>query len=315
MLENIFYSTEIVAPVFIVMALGYFAKKVKIINEVFVEVTSKFVFNISLPVLIFMEISAIDISETIDFNEIIFIYGATIITYLLVWVGSIPFIKDPKDRSVFIQGSYRGNYAIIGLALIANLFGEQELGKASIILAFVLPLYNILAVIVLTVPMRKEKEQNILKIIKQIAVNPLIIAVVAAVPFSLLEIKIPSLLETTGNYIGDIALPLALIGIGGSLNFDHLKKVSMMAFTAAALKLTILPLVMTFAAYFFGFRANELGVLYILFSCPTAIVSFIMADAMGTNSKLAGNIILVSTLGSVFTIALGITILKSFALI
>lgn len=315
MLQNIFYTADIIAPVFLVMAIGYLAKKLKIINENFVDVTSKFVFTLSLPALIFIEISSIDLSEAFNFSEIIFIYAATISTYLLVWAASNPFIKDPKDKSVFIQGSYRSNYAIIGLAVVANLFGDGELGKASVILAFVLPLYNVLAVIVLTIPMRSEKKQNVKHTIKEILFNPLIIAVVLSIPFSLLRIKIPSLITTSVNYISDIALPLALIGIGGSLNFENLKKASRLAFTASALKLIVIPLVITFAAYLLGYTGNDLGILFILFSCPTAIVSFIMADAMGANSKLAGNIILVSTLGSVFTMAIGILILKSFGLI
>ena len=152
MFDNIVFTANIVAPVFLIIAVGYFAKKGKIINEVFVDVTSKFVFQVSLPVFIFLQISKLDLTQVFDVNQIIFITAGTFITYILIWIGTIPFIKGPADKGAFIQGAFRGNYAIVGLALIKNLFGNDALGKASLILAFLLPVYNILAVIVLVVP-------------------------------------------------------------------------------------------------------------------------------------------------------------------
>jgi len=140
--------------------------------------------------------------------------------------------------------------------------------------------------------------------------NPLILAVIFALPFSYYKIQIPEMFLTTGNYFSDLALPLALVGIGGSLNFENIKKASGLAFSASAIKIFIIPLVLTYTAYLFGFRGDDLGIMFVIFACPTAIVSFIMAEAMGANSKLAGNIVLISTVGSVFTFAIGIILLK-----
>lgn len=315
MIDNILFTANIVAPVFLIIALGYAAKKMRIINENFVDVTSKFVFSVSLPALVFMQIAEMDLSKTINFPQILFIYTGTITTFILIWLLSIPFIKDGRDRSVFIQGAFRSNFAIVGFAIISNLFGTAALGKAAIILAFILPLYNILAVIVLTVPLRQTNQLSFYPIIKEILLNPLIVAVIVGLPFSYFTIKLPSIIATTGNFLSDLALPLALIGIGGSLNLEQIKKASTLAFTSSIIKLILIPLILTTTAYFFGYRGIDLGIMFILFACPTAIVSFIMAEAMGANSKLAGNIILISTLGSVFTIAIGILILKTTGLI
>uniref|UniRef100_A0A7V2ZM04 AEC family transporter n=1 Tax=Ignavibacterium album TaxID=591197 RepID=A0A7V2ZM04_9BACT len=315
MLDNILFTANIVAPVFLIIALGYISKKMKIINENFVDVTSKFVFSVSLPTLVFMQISEMDLSKTINFPQIIFIYTGTIVTFILIWLISIPFIKDGKDRSVFIQGAFRSNFAIVGFAIISNLFGQSALGKAAIILAFILPLYNILAVIVLTVPLRHTNQLSFYPIIKEILLNPLIVAVIIGIPFSYFTIELPDIVLTTGSYLSDLALPLALIGIGGSLNIEQIRKASTLAFTSSIIKLVVIPLIMTIIAYLTGYRGTDLGIMFILFACPTAIVSFIMAEAMGANSKLAGNIILISTLGSVFTIALGILILKTTGLL
>jgi predicted permease len=312
--ENIIFTTNIVAPVFLIIAVGYFARRLKIINEVFVDVTSKFVFQVTLPVFIFLEISELDLSQVFNVDQILFITLSTIITYLLIWAGTIPFIKNPGDKSAFIQGAFRGNYAIVGLALISNLFGDVALGKATLILAFLLPVYNVLAVVVLTVPKHQGKI-NLKTIFLEIIFNPLILAVIFALPFSYFKIKLPQAFLSTGSYIADLALPLALVGIGSSLNMKNLKRASALAFSSSIIKIVVLPIVLTIIAFLLGYRNNDLGIMFIVFACPTAIASFVMADVMGANSKLAGNIIMITTLGSVFTIAIGILLLKSFGLI
>ena len=314
MFDNIIFTANIVAPVFLIIAVGYFAKKRKIINEVFVDVTSRFVFRISLPVFIFLEISTLDLSQVFEVEQIVFITSATFITYLLIWIGTIPYIKNAEDKSAFIQGSFRGNYAIVGLALISNLFGDDALGKATLILAFLLPVYNVLAVIVLTVP-KQQGKLNFKSMLIEILFNPLILAVIFALPFSFFKIRLPEMFISTGNYLADLALPLALVGIGGSLNIENLKRASTLAFSSSIIKIVVLPLILTFIAILLGYRHDDLGIMFIVFACPTAIASFVMADVMGANSKLAGNIIMITTLGSVFTISLGILLLKSFNLL
>jgi len=315
MIENIIFTGNVVAPVFLLIALGYFVKRINVINENFVDVTSKFVFTVSLPALVFINIAEIDLSTVIDFNQIIYIYAATIVTFFLIWILSIPFIKEAKNLSVFVQGAYRSNYAIVGFAIISKLFGDSALGKASIVLAFALPLYNILAVIILTVPFRKERKLNLKRTLIEIILNPLIVAVIVGLPFSYFKIEIPSVINSTLGFLAELALPLALVGIGGSLNLQNIKKASGLAFTSSAIKVVLIPLILTSGGYYFGYRGIDLGVMFILFACPTAIVSFIMAEAMGANSKLAGNIVLISTIASVFTIAAGIVILKELSLI
>lgn len=315
MIDNIIFTSNVVAPVFLLVALGYFVKKINVINENFVDVTSKFVYSVSLPALVFINIAEIDLSEAIDFNQIIYIYAATLFSFFIVWIFSIPFIKEGKNLSVFVQGAYRSNFAIVGFAIISKLFGSFALGKAAIVLAFILPLYNILAVIILTVPLRKEKKLNIKSTVYEILFNPLIVAVIIGLPFSIYRIEIPSFINLTLGFLAELALPLALVGIGGSLNLQNIKKASGLAFTSSAIKIIFVPLLLTLGAYHFGYRDLDLGIMFVLFASPTAIVSFIMAEAMGANSKLAGNIVLISTVASVFTIAVGIVILKELALI
>jgi predicted permease len=314
-MENLLFTANIVVPVFIIVALGYILRKKNLINDNFVSLSSRIVFNVSLPVLIFVEIAKINLDVILDFKLILFVYIGTLISFILIWVFSIPFIKEGKDQSVFLQGSFRGNFAIVGLALIANLYGPEKLGKASLVLAFTVPLYNVLAVIALTVPVRKEKNMDMKKTLWEILKNPLILGVLFALPFSYFKIHINDLILTTANYVAALALPLALLGIGGFLNFDDVKEGFRLTGISTIIKLIIIPLAATVAAYNLGFIGDNLGIIFILFGCPTAIASFIMAEAMGVNSKLAGNILLVTTIFSIFTIGFGLFILKLNGLI
>jgi len=314
-LQNLIFAISLVVPVFLIVVLGYILKKVGMINDNFVSVSSKIVFNISLPALIFFQIADINLGEILNISQISFIYIGTLISFGVAWIIAEILTKSGRDKASFIQGSFRGNFAIVGLAIIANFYGVENLGKASLVLAFTIPLYNILSVIALTVPFRKERELNYKNTLIEIAKNPLIIAVLAAIPFSYLRIRIPEVVHTTGNYLSALSLPLALIGIGGFLSFKDITKENSLTIISTSLKLVIIPLTATIAAYLLGFSGMDLGIIFILFACPTAIASFIMAEAMGANSRLAANILLLSTLASVVTMTLGLFILKENGLI
>lgn len=304
-----------VAPVFLIVAIGYLLKRLGIINDNFVKVSSKVIFTIALPALIFSEVSDITLNEVFDFRQIIFVYILTIITFVISWIFALIFVKDKPDKGAFIQGSFRGNYAIVGLALIANALGEDSLAKGSIILAFTIPLYNILAVIALAIYSKENEQVRVTDTLKQIITNPLILAIILAIPFSYYDIKINSVLKDTIDYFAALTLPLALLGIGGFLNFSDISRASANAFLSTALKIIIFPIIGTIAAYYTGYRNDDMGILFILFACPTAIASFIMAEAMGSNSRLAGNIVLITTIGSILTISIGLFILKQNGLI
>lgn len=314
-MHNLILIVGLVSPVFLIIALGYLLKSLKIINENFVNLTSKIVFTVSLPALIFIEVSKISLSEVLDIKMLVFVYAGIIISFIFVWLIAMPLIKNGKDRGAFIQGSFRGNYAIVGLALISNIFGSEKLGKASLLLAFIIPLYNILSVIALTVPNRKEKQLNTIKTLWEIIKNPLIIAVIIAVPFSYYRWELPNVVFATIDYLAALSLPLALIGIGGFINFDEIKKASSLAILSSTLKLVLIPLAACLIAYELNFPAGDMGIIFVFFGCPTAIASFIMAEAMGSNGRLAGNIVLMTTLASAITITAGLFILKQNGLL
>lgn len=314
-MQNLLVVAGLVTPVFLIVALGYLLKKLGMINDNFVKLSSKIVFSVSLPALIFTEISKTDLTQILNLDLIGFAYAGTFITFIIVWLLSIPSVKTATDRTVFIQGSFRGNFAVVGLALIANVYGINNLGKASLLLAFTIPVYNTLSVIALTVPLRKERQMNLNHTVLEILRNPLVLAVIFSLPFSYFKLELPFIINRTVNYLAALALPLALLGIGGFMNFTEVKKGFTVSVYSSVLKLIIFPASMTYVAYLFNFRGYDLGILFILFASPTAIASFIMAEAMGSNSKLAANILLMTTLASLITITIGLFILKEYNLI
>ncbi|MDZ7336857.1 MAG: AEC family transporter [candidate division KSB1 bacterium] len=313
-MENLIFSINGVAPVFLIVFIGWWLKKRGLINGNFINLSSKIVFSLAAPALVFESLSRTDLQIMFSLKEIGFVYASVCFFFALSWLLASILSSSGRDRGAFIQGSFRSNFAIIGFALVANLFGTRALGKAAILLAFVMPLYNVLAIVALTAPLHHEKKLGWKKILFEIITNPLILATAAAIPFSYFDIELPQFITTTVHSLAAITLPLALLGIGGSLDFESIKKESRLAIAATVLKIVVIPATITLLALRLGLTGEDLGVIFLLFATPSAIVSFVMAEAMGSNSALAGNIIVMTTLGSIFTISLGVFLLKSVGL-
>ena len=302
-------------PVFLLVIVGLALKFRGLVTEAFVDSTSKFVFNVSLPVLIFMKLYNVDLSSEFDIPFILFVVIATVFLFGISWMLSIYLVSKREDRGVFIQGAFRSNYAIVGLAIILGMFGHSSVSKASLTLSFVLPIYNLLSIVVLAIYSGKESSLRFKTLIKDILLNPLIIAVVVSIPFALFKIDLLPSLVNTGNYLSSIALPLALLGIGGSMNLSAIKKASRISVYSTIIKILFAPLIITSVAYWLGFRGNNIGIIFVIFACPTAIASFVMTIAMGGNGRIAGNIIVLSTLGSIVTYTIGLYLMRYLLII
>lgn len=314
-MQNFLFILQSVTPVFLIMFLGIALKRARIINDRFVTDSSRLVFNVSMPVLIFLKLSDIDFNEVFRLGQMLYLYAATGIAVALIWLFARRTIPEDRDKGAFIQGAFRSNFAIVGLAVILNLFGEEALGKAAMVLAVMLPFHNLLSVVILTVSASPESKLEWKTILCRVLKNPLIIAAAAATVFAVLEIPLHAIFIKTGDYLAALTLPLALLGIGGSFNLHEMKHASRAAFAAAGVKLILLPAAGTWGAVCAGMRDLDLAVVFVLFAAPTAIASFVMARAMGANSRLAGNIVIISTFGAVITLTLGLTLLKSCGLI
>lgn len=309
-LDTLAFTANIVAPIFFIVFMGVLLKRVKLIDDAFVSTGSRLVFVVTLPTLVFMSIARTDFHAVFNPAQLSYVAMGTLITFAAIWWLAQRWISEAENLGVFIQGAFRGNFGIIGLAVCFNLFGQTGLAKASLLLALVIPLYNVLAIIALSFPMKNSKALSLSGIAFEILKNPLIIAVLLALPFSYFGFTLPEVVDKTGRYFANLTLPLALLTIGATLNLKSLKHSSSQAFWATAIKLIILPVILTYGAWLVGFREQDLVLMFVLFGCPTAAASFVMAKAMGGNAQLAANVILTTTIGSVFTLSGGIYLMK-----
>ncbi|WP_415905070.1 AEC family transporter [Neptuniibacter sp. QD48_55] len=309
-LSSLSFTASITAPIFFIGLLGYVLKRVGLIDDAFINTASKLVFMITLPALVFMSISRTDFHAVFNPEQLGFVLIGTLVSFIALWFLAKRWIKQPEDLGVFIQGAFRSNYGIIGLAVSYNLFSDSGLAQASLLLALVIPLFNVLSIIALTLPAKHQGGASIGSTVLEIIKNPLIIAVLLALPFSYFGFQLPEIAQKTGRYFANLTLPLALLAIGGSLNMKSLRSTSSQATWATLSKLLFIPLILTLAAWAYGFKGQDLTMLMVLFGCPTAAASFVMAKAMGGNEKLAANIILMTTIGSILSLSAGIYIMR-----
>jgi len=312
-LDVLAFSFSITMPIFLILALGIILYRVRIINDNFIDTASKLVFNVTLPALLFISISKTSLTSETDFSLVIYAMLAVVATYIALELIMPIWIKDKAERAVLVQGAFRSNMGIIGLAYCVNAYGDTVFAVASVYLGGVTVLFNILSVIGLTRGLGGST--NFKGIFKGIAKNPLIIAIVAAFVFSIFGLHLPATLHKAGDYFAQMTLPLALLCAGASLSFSSMRKDLFGAVLSSIGKLLFIPIVLTFGGYLLGYRGMELGVLFLMSSAPSASASYIMVRAMNGNSTLAANIIVITTLASLITTSIGVTLLRSLALI
>ncbi len=309
-MSDLLYTAEIVAPVFVMVALGGVLRRAGIVDEPFNATASKAVFNAALPAMVFRELSSVSFGEIFNPAMALFVFVAVPLMFVIGWAISVIFCSNGRDQGAFIQGAVRGNFAVVGFAFIRNAFGEQALGRAALVLAIIMPLYNVLSILALTLPLRRENAYGWKDTMKSIVANPLILALAAALPFSVFQFPIHSIVRRSVDYAASMTLPLALISIGSSLSFKRIQEKKTLTLAASAIKLILMPFLGTAAALLVGFRGEELGILFFLFAAPSAIAGYIMAYAMDSNGPLAGDIVFATTVASTVTISLGVFLLR-----
>jgi predicted permease len=304
------FAFSVTAPVFLIVFLGLFLKRTQRINDEFIDIASKLVFNICLPILLFLAIVNSQVDLVAHWRLAAFSGLAATVSFFTFWWLSSLCAVNAQDKGVAVQSAFRSNLAIVGIALCTNAFGEEGLSVGAIIIAVVTPLYNILSIYALTHSLNENKKLHWGKLLLDIAKNPLIIGISLAFIFLTLDLRLPEILNDTGLYLSRMTLPLALITIGGSLSLSALRKSSNLSSYVVIAKLIILPVMVILSAWLLGFKGVELGCLVLMFASPTAAASFVMAKAIGGNHKLASNTIAMSTLASAISISVILYLLR-----
>ena len=308
MLAVVQQTISVTAPVFSMLFLGVALKRLGLIDAAFINTASALVFRGTLPTLLFLGIVKADLNTALQPALLLYFVLATLGCFLLAWGWAI--LRCPEaDRGIYTQGAFRGNNGIIGLALATSMYGDYGLSVGAVLGGVVILSYNTLSAIVLAI-YSPEAKTDVWSLTKNILSNPLIIGVLAAIPFAAWQISLPAWLLTSGEYFAQMSLPLALICIGGTLTLESLRESSGMAISSSLMKVLWLPLGATLGAWLWGFRDADLAILFLYFASPTAAASFVMAKAVGGNHQLAAAIIVLTTLATVVTTNLGLFVLQ-----
>ncbi len=312
-LTEIFLQTlETTLPVFAMVFIGLGLRRVGWIDSAFINTASALVFRATLPTLVFLSIIRADLDTAFNPGLLVFYLLATLGSFALVWLWAHWRVAR-EDRGVYVQGAFRGNCGIVGLALAANLYGDFGLSAGGILLGLVIISYNMLSVVVL-IAYQPGQRMDWRRIFHDILRNPLIIAVLAAIPVAALNITLPGWVMTSGDYFASLTLPLALLCIGATVSLGAIRSDSTTALGSSLFKMVILPLLCTASAWLAGFQGPELGLMFLFFASPTAAASFVMVKALGGNDRLAANIIALTTLLASLTVTFGVFILRSAGL-
>lgn len=315
-MNDFIYSLNATMPVFLVMILGWWLKKINFISDDFVSVADKVVFKVALPVLVFKDIASADLSGDFNWSFVLFCFFGTCIFFGVTWLFAEVYIKDKAMIGSFVQGSFRGSAAILGIAFAQNIYGSSGLVPMMIVAS--IPLFNIFSVIVLMRSANageKDKKAVLYKTLKGIVTNPIIIGIFAGIPFALLHVTFPPIIEKTVASVSSLSTPLALIAIGGSFSTGAALKKWKPTVIASIIKLIVIPGIFLPVAVGMGFRNEEMVALLILTGAPTTVSSYIMAKNMGNDNVLASGIVVMTTILSSVTLTGIIFILKSNGII
>ena len=313
-MEELAFSANAVLPLFFVMALGYALKRTGFLNDTFLTVANKFSFKVTFPALLFYNIYSAQLPK-ID-GGLIAAAALGVVGLLLLSTGAVLlFVKDNARRGVIVQAVFRSNFLVYGTPLAVNMFGDTAQAPAAMLVAIIIPLYNVLAVIVLTVFGGRGERLDVPAILKGIVTNPLIIASALALLLAGLHMPLPPFLLKATSDVGSLATPLALVILGGQFTFGALRGNGLALTLTTAARLVAAPALMLTIAVLLGFRGLELGLLAAVFASPVAISSQIMAQNMGGDGQLAGQLVIVTTLFSIPTIFLVIYTLRLLQLI
>lgn len=311
-MENFLLALNVVFPMFFLMMLGVILKRIKMVDERSLTVMNSLIFRVFMSTLLFLSVYNIaDLSAFSAKNLKLMLYAfvSILLVLVLAWLIFVRLIADKKRLAVMIQGVYRGNFILFGLAIAGSLYGDAGLGIVSILTVVTIPTFNILAVIILEYYSGKEISRK--KLIKQVSKNPLVIATVIGILFLASGIKLPKPIYKSLNDISKIATPLAFIVLGAELKFGNMLKNMKYLIFVDFLKLVINPLISISIGKMLGFQGAEIVALLAMTACPTAVSSFTMAKEMNVNGDLAGEIVATTSLVSIATIFCWILILKS----
>ena len=321
-MENLVFSLNATLPIFALMVLGNVFRRLGLIDERSAAFMNKFVFKVALPVLVFEDLADQDFAGTWNGKFVAFCFIATCVSIALIYLISKFLFRDNGRRGEFIQGAYRSSAALLGIAFIRNIYGDAASGMGPLMILGSVPLYNIFAVIILTLTAEPDGESGgtdkkalAKSTVKGIITNPIIIGIALGLLCSLVDIPKPQVVDTIIGDIAALATPLGLMSMGATFEIQKAVKDIKPAFCAAFIKLFALVAIFLPIAVRMGFSGEQLVAILVMLGSATTVSCFIMAKSMGHEGTLSSSIIMITTFGCSFSLAFWLFVLKSFGVI
>lgn len=314
-MDSLIYSLNATMPVFFVMAAAWVLRRIGMLDDHFIQVVNRFNFRVTLPILLFREISSMNFTEMFDPVFMLYCFLATAASMALIWLFSKWYIKDRSMMGAFIQSSFRGSAAVLGVAFVQNIYGSA--GMIPLMIVSCVPLYNVFAVVVLSIysSQQVDGKAQLKKTLKGIATNPIILGILIGLPFSVFSISIPTVLDKTLANFAAMSTPLALVAIGGAFDWSKALKKAGPTLVSGLIKLVLQPLIFLPIGVALGLRDQALVAALIMLGSPTTPSCYIMAENMGNDGVLATGTIVFTTLFSAVTITGGLFLLRSLGLV
>ena len=321
-MSDIIFAINATAPIVLMVLVGYFLKRIGLLDPSIGKALNKLVFRVFLPAMLFLNVYKIESFASIDFTFVWYTLGAT----LLLFAVAIPTVslmtKENPKRGALLQSVFRANYALVGIPLATSLFGERGSIMATVLSAFIVPLFNMLAVLGLCI-FSPDKKPSIKNVLLGIAKNPLIqsiavgfvalgiraVFVKTGVTFRLTDIE-P--VYKTLNNLSSVATPLALLVLGAQFELSAIPELKKYIIFGVAVRNFIVPLLGIGAAYLIGaFEGAHFATFVAVFCTPVAVSSVPMAQEMDADVSLAGQLVIWSTVFSAISIFLASYVLKA----
>ncbi|MBQ8143789.1 MAG: AEC family transporter [Butyricicoccus sp.] len=316
MLQSLLFALDATLPIILIAVIGWGLRMRGFLTKEFLDVLNRLLYKIMLPLLLFRDVAAGRITQDFDVRFAGYCFFSTIAYFAVIWLLSELLIREKSIIGAFVQGSYRGSIALLGVAFLDSIYGNS--GQMPLAIVSAVPLYNIFAVVLLTVRGDNgaiDPKALVRKCVKGILTNPILLGVFGGLLFSLFEIELPAVAAKTVNYFAVCCTPLALLVIGAE--FEGRKALRKIRPTVAAslIKLLVLPAVLLPVAVWMGFRGQDMVVLLVLAGSPATATGYIMCKNLHGDYVLSSSIIMLTTALSAVTVTLLLFVLRSLALV
>lgn len=314
-MDNLAFSLNATMPVFLLMAFGMVLRRIRVVDDAFAARMNAFVFHVALPVLLFGDIASIDLAGEWDGRFVAACLAITLASIAIVAAASF-FVREKSLRGEFIQSSYRSSAALLGVALMQNMYGSSDM--AALMIVGAVPLYNVAAVVALTFfgpcegpscDMRSLAKRSL----RDIAANPIILGIAAGFAYAASGLPMPSIAQSFIGSVGGLATPLGLIAMGAMFDIRRAAGRLKPAAAASFIKLVGLAVLFLPIAMAAGFRGEELATIAVMLGSPATVSCFVMARALGHDGVLSSATVMTTTLGSAFTLTAILFVLKTLA--